>query len=169
MWYDIAQPLLAWFLSLCWPCLLGCWAGMHFSWPCSLVRGSGQVCLGLVAICWGCLTWVPGKPSIYISLLTPTSLSLRGPSRSLLLSPEGLDLSPGDWSAPFFKGMPTRLQTFLEPPRVCGFEPYARTHLKKALSHTRLFGWTYDKYQSNEMIHLSLHTQVNGSVLVTAL
>ena len=45
---------------------------------------------------------------------------------------------------PFFRGMPTRLKAFLEPPGVSRLRPCARTHLKKALCQIRPVGGTYD-------------------------
>ena len=48
---------------------------------------------------------------------------------------------------PFFRGMPTGPEAFLGMPSVSGTRPCIRTHLKKALCHTRLVYGTEDKYR----------------------
>ena len=105
---------------------------MHFGWPCSLVHGSGRVCLGLVEVGWGLPDAGAKRPSIRVSRLIPWASGgtaiiawhLRRPSREML----------------------TKLKVFLEPLGACRFRPSVRTQLKKAFYHSPA-GGTYDKYQ----------------------
>ena len=48
---------------------------------------------------------------------------------------------------PRFRGMPTGIEAFLEPPGAFGLRPCVRTHLRKSIVSTRPFGGTEDKYR----------------------
>ena len=136
--YDITLTLLAGFLSPYWPCLLSRWVRTHFGWPRSLVSGSGQVCLGLVADGWSCLTWRPRRPSTHVSWLTPSTVT-----------PDFYPLRKG-WvyqlgaEEPFLGECQWGQWHFLEPPGVCRFRPCARTTLKDLVPKS--FSW-WDVWQ----------------------
>ena len=70
----------------------------------------------------------------------PASSSLRGPSFQVLTLLRGAGFIVWRLRRPFFRGMPMGSEAFLEPPGASGLRLCARTHLKKALCHTRPVG-----------------------------
>ena len=89
-------------------------------------------------VSWGCLARVPARPSICVTW-----------PRLTFLEPQGT--VPRDSNPPrrhlFLRGMPTGNKAFYEMLGVFRLQSNARTHLKKALCHTRPFGGACDKYR----------------------
>ena len=116
-------------------CLLGRWDGTHFGWPCSLVHGSGQMCLGLVVVSWGCLKWVPGRPSIRDSWMilepqgtVPQALTLYG----------GVGFIARCLSPPFSGECPRGSRCFWNRRACVGFDPAPGPTLKRPCA---IFVW----------------------------
>ena len=68
--------------------------------------------------------WCECRGNIHVSRLRPASLSLRGPSLLTLTLSEGVRFIAWFLRLSFFRGMPTGLKAFLEPPGVCELLSY---------------------------------------------
>ena len=77
--------------------------------------------------------WYQQHGSCRVCLISGRASSLKGPFPRLWPSSRGLSFSPGAWGAPFFGGMPTGLEAFLEPPGASRLRSCARTYIKKGL------------------------------------
>ena len=94
-------------------------------------------------VSWGCLVWVSGRPSIRVTRPRMTFLEPQGLSLQVLTHLESARFIAWCLRRFIFRRMPTGPEAFWGMLGVSGICPSARTHLKKALYHTR----PCDKYR----------------------
>ena len=108
-----------------------------------------------MAVGRGCLK-VPGRPSIRVTQLTPTSFSVRGPSLQALTFFRGVGFIVLNLRRPFFyKEIRRSSRHFLNRRACVGFDPATGPTLKKNMCHTCQVGGTYDKYQNSLLAPIS--------------
>ena len=114
----------------------------------------------------GCLTWVPGRPSICVTRLRLIySSSLRGPS------PQALNLLGRARFIPWhlkrlFRGMPMGPEAFLESPSLSELRPNVwYLHLKRPCTILVFFHWSlgYDQFSQIFFLDiLAVHKSLDG-------